>query len=198
MGGGASEEAEDKYYVFQYNTSRDEWSRLPRHPKIYFAMAQFTGHLITVGGERASRGVDITGKVYRFKEESQEWEEFLKPMPTARCLLTVAIHPVRHRRHWGGLLVSGMARLYHVPLWRCTAVNHLSGTLPTPCLHLIEPCLPSPSPAPATYWGELMLVTTLQPLSSVHLLSPSFRKPSHLLTSHPATHQSGRPSLTPH
>jgi len=28
--------------------------------------------------------------VYHFKEESQEWEEFLKPMPTAKCVLTIA------------------------------------------------------------------------------------------------------------
>jgi len=35
-------------------------------------------------------GVDITCKVYRFKGESQEWEEFLKPMTTARCALTLA------------------------------------------------------------------------------------------------------------
>jgi len=42
--GGTSEE------VFQYNTSRDEWSHLPPHPVYRFALAQFTGHLITVGG----------------------------------------------------------------------------------------------------------------------------------------------------
>ena len=86
VGGGATEDEEDSH-VFQYNKSRDEWSRLPPHPLIYFAMAQFTGHLITVGGEISD---SPTGKVYRFKEESQEWEEFLKPMPTARVFLTVA------------------------------------------------------------------------------------------------------------
>ena len=90
VGGGDTVEAVDNYYIFKYNVSKDEWSHLPPHPRILFAMAQFTGHLITVGGERALGGVDITGKVYRFKEESQEWEEFLKPMPTARGLLTVA------------------------------------------------------------------------------------------------------------
>ena len=53
-------------------------------------MIQFTGHLITVGGESEIGGVGITGKVYHFQEESQEWEEFLKPMPTARCVLTAS------------------------------------------------------------------------------------------------------------
>ena len=60
---------------------------IPSHHVLYFAMAQFTGHLITVGGGISS---GATGKVYRFKEESQEWEEFLKPMPTARFGLSVA------------------------------------------------------------------------------------------------------------
>ena len=92
VGGGDTEEIaiEDSYHVFQYNTSKDEWSRLPKHPVLQFAMAQFMGSLITVGGEGAVGGVDITSKVYRFKEESQEWEEFLKPMPTARFYLSVA------------------------------------------------------------------------------------------------------------
>jgi len=90
VGGEFTEKVEDNYRIFQYNTSGDEWSRLPPHSLVRFAMAQFTGHLITVGGETAMGGVHITGKVYNFKEESQEWEEFLKPMPTARCAFTVA------------------------------------------------------------------------------------------------------------
>ena len=85
VGGGKSEKKEE---VFQYNTSQDEWSRLPPHHVVSFAMAQFARSLITVGGLIPGSGV--TGKVYHFKEESQEWEEFLKPMPTARCLLNVA------------------------------------------------------------------------------------------------------------
>ena len=43
-----------------------------------------------VGGEGAKGGVDITGKVYRFKEESLVWVEFLEPMPTARYSLSAA------------------------------------------------------------------------------------------------------------
>ena len=84
VGGGLPEG--DK--VFQYNPSRDEWSRLPPHHIVAFAMAQFRGSLITVGGGIPDGG--ITGKVYRFIQESQRWEEFLKPMPTARYHLSVA------------------------------------------------------------------------------------------------------------
>ena len=85
MRGETIEKRED---VFQYNTSRDEWSHLPLHPVYRFTMAKFAGNLITVGG--AIPSTVPTGKVHRFKEESQEWEEFLEPMPTARCVLNVA------------------------------------------------------------------------------------------------------------
>ena len=34
--------------------------------------------------------VSLVTEVYRFIEESQKWEEFLKPIPTARCCLSVA------------------------------------------------------------------------------------------------------------
>ena len=48
--GGATENDGDNHRVFQYDPSRDEWSRLPPCQVAAFAMAQFMGHLITVGG----------------------------------------------------------------------------------------------------------------------------------------------------
>jgi len=42
------------------------------------------------GWGRGGGGGVITGKVYHFKEESWEWKEFLKPMPTARLGLTAS------------------------------------------------------------------------------------------------------------
>ena len=87
VGGGTTENVEDCKQVFQYDPSRNEWSRLPPHQVTVFAMAQFIGHLITVGGETPH---GITGKVYRFKEQSEKWEKFLKPMPTARVCPSVA------------------------------------------------------------------------------------------------------------
>ena len=88
VGGGATAKPDDANHVFQYNTSQDEWSRLPPHHVCRFALAQFTGNMITVGGWILGSGP--TNKVYRFKEESQEWEEFLQPMPTARFTHSVA------------------------------------------------------------------------------------------------------------
>jgi len=89
MGGGFTDSAEDRKQVFQYDPSRDGWSRLPPHHLVVFAMAQFEGSLITVGGWTPHDG-GFTGKVYRFIEESQKWEDFLKPMPTARHCASVA------------------------------------------------------------------------------------------------------------
>ena len=87
IGGGNTENDENDHQVFQYDPSRNEWSRLPPHHVTIFAMAQFMGCFITVGGMMQHC---ITGKVYRFIEESQKWKEFLKPMPTARAYSSVA------------------------------------------------------------------------------------------------------------
>ena len=90
VGGGHTESFDDRKLVFQYDPSRNGWSRLPPHQLIFFAMAQFMGHLITVGGWIPPHGGDYTSKVNCFIEESQKWEEFLKPMPTARVCTSVA------------------------------------------------------------------------------------------------------------
>ena len=87
MGGGLTDN-ENVRQIFQYDPSGDEWSRLPPCQVGIFAMAQFKGNLITVGG--IPDGGGLTGKVYRFKEQSLKWEEFLKPMPTGRFFLSVA------------------------------------------------------------------------------------------------------------
>ena len=90
IGGGGTELSEGRNQVFQYNPSQNEWSRLPPNHvhMVGFAMAQFTGSLITVGG--MMQNDTICGKVYRFQDKSQKWEEFLKPMPTGRTHLSVA------------------------------------------------------------------------------------------------------------
>ena len=88
MGGGDTENDKDCHQVLQYDPFTNEWSRLPPLKVIFYAMAQFEGSLITVGGWIPYKGV--TGKVYRLEEESQKWEEFLKPMPTARYCPSVA------------------------------------------------------------------------------------------------------------
>ncbi len=88
VGAGFTTSGDDAYLVFQYDPERDGWAALPPCPVRLFALVQFQGHIITVGGV-LRKGGDTTNKLHRYKEESQEWKEFLLPMPTARSNLSV-------------------------------------------------------------------------------------------------------------
>ena len=87
VGGGYTDSRDDRFLVFQYTPERNEWAALPPHTVRWFGMGQFQGDLITVGGE--DKEYSFTGKVYRFNKQSHKWEEFLKPMPTARVFLSL-------------------------------------------------------------------------------------------------------------
>ena len=87
VGGGVPHSGDDFHLVFQYDPARDEWTVLPPGPAYYFGLGQLSGELLTVGGVDRRKG--IIKKVYHYKPESQRWEEFLQPMPTARAGLTV-------------------------------------------------------------------------------------------------------------
>ena len=88
VGGGFTDSRDDYFLVFQYISERNEWATLPPHTVCSFGMGQFHGDLITVGGVDSVEA-SATGKVYRFNKQSHKWEEFLKPMPTARALLSL-------------------------------------------------------------------------------------------------------------
>ena len=133
IGGGVTDNEfiENALQVFQYDPSGDEWSRLPPSQTVYFAMAQFKGNLITVGGMMES---GITGKVYRFKQQSQKWEEFLKPMPTARYCASVATTQSAIVTSGGGtdvtLVPCATVEVYSSE----TSQWHTADPLPVPCL----------------------------------------------------------------
>ena len=134
VGGGTTESAGDRSQVFQYDLSHDQWSRLPPHQVRFFPMAQFMGHLITVGGKIPCGG-DATGKVYRFKEESQKWEEFLKPMPTARVWPSVATTQSAIVASGGGTIRDGKpVSCDTVEVYSSeTSQWHTADPLPIPC-----------------------------------------------------------------
>ena len=133
IGGGATDSVEDCNQVFQYDPSRNGWSRLPPHHVIGFAMAQFEGNLITVGGGIPDGGV--TGKVYRFKEEFQKWEEFLKPMPTGRLCPSVTTTQSTIVASGGAADVSDGDDYYDtVEVYTSeTSQWHTTDPLPVPC-----------------------------------------------------------------
>ena len=87
VGGGIGNIDDNVCLVLQYDPARDEWTTLPPCPVCCFGLGQLSGELLTVGG--VDPPVDFTKKVYHYKPESQLWEEFLQPMPTARAYLTV-------------------------------------------------------------------------------------------------------------
>ena len=87
MGGGATDSHDDCYLVCQYNPASDEWTTLPSCTVKYFGLGQLSGELLTVGG--VTRDRTITKKVYQYKADSQQWEKFLHPMPTARYYPTI-------------------------------------------------------------------------------------------------------------
>lgn len=81
VGGGYTGSPKDQYLVFQYDHLKDSWDALPACSVMLFALAQFQGCLITLGGIAAG---EVTEKVYSYNEEAREWVEFLKPMSVAR------------------------------------------------------------------------------------------------------------------
>ena len=88
MGGGVTDSTDDDLFlVFQYNPASDGWTTLPPHPVVFFGLGQLSGELLTVGG--LASDATVTKKVYHYKPVTQQWEEFLQPVPTARYQLTV-------------------------------------------------------------------------------------------------------------
>ena len=132
MGGGVTDSVKSLNLVFEYNPAcSDEWTILPPSHVHGFGLGQLSGELLTVGG--LARDGAITKKVYRYKPESQQWEEFLQPMPTARYQLTVVSAQ-------SALIACGGANDFNgVP---CTTVDvyttetsqwHTTDPLPVPC-----------------------------------------------------------------
>ena len=82
VGGGVTESYDDDYIVYIYDKLENIWSLLPRCSVRWFCMETFKSKLITVGG----RGQDEspTAKVFMLSADSQRWEEYITPMPTAR------------------------------------------------------------------------------------------------------------------
>lgn len=87
VGGGKADRVDEQFLVCQYDPEKDCWEKLPPCPVKWFALGQFQGRLITVGGD-TRQGV-VTDKVYEYKEESRRWKETLKPMPTPRYHLSI-------------------------------------------------------------------------------------------------------------
>ena len=130
VGGGATDSRDDCYLVCQYDPASDEWTTLPPCTVKYFGLGQLSGELLTVGG--VTRDRTITKKVYQYKPESQQWEEFLRPMPTARYFPT-AISAQSALTACGGSTDIGVPCKTVEVYTTETSQWHTTDPLPVPC-----------------------------------------------------------------
>ncbi len=84
IGGGYTDNEEDRYTVLIYEPDTREWFHLPRTPTRYFAMVVIHGDkLVLVGGEEYER--DCTSDIIVVWDASyDQWIVPYPPMPTAR------------------------------------------------------------------------------------------------------------------
>ena len=83
-GGGLAGGDDDKYIVYCYDPSQDNWTTLPPLSVIYFGLGQVSGKLLAVGGLKKSDGRAIN-EVYTYNDRSRKWKQTIPPIPTARC-----------------------------------------------------------------------------------------------------------------
>ena len=159
VGGGDTDSEEENFLVCQYDPASDEWTTLPTCPVCNFGLGQLSGELLTVGG--AIQGTP-TGKVYRYKPESQEWEEFLQPMPTARVLHTVISAP-------SALIACGGLGVTWEPVSTVevytteTSQWHTTDPLPFPCYMMSSATINNT----AYLLGGLTIDSSVQPTQAV-------------------------------
>lgn len=70
----------NKYLVYLYDPSQDEYTTLPQAPVRYFGLGQVNNQLVTVGGMKLNDR--RTSELYTFNESMQEWQQNLPCMPT--------------------------------------------------------------------------------------------------------------------
>ena len=75
-------EDDDRYIVYCYDPSQDNWTTLPPLPVKYFGLGQVNGKLVAVGGWKM--GYINTNELFSYNERSRKWKQILPPMPTAR------------------------------------------------------------------------------------------------------------------
>ena len=92
--------------VFEYSLVHKRWASLMPNPARHFALTDFLGRLISVGGVLSLSG-DITGNVSVYSFVDQIWkDDRIPPMPTKRFHPTVVVHG-RYLAVCGGVTQGG-------------------------------------------------------------------------------------------
>ena len=129
IGGAVFVAAYNSHDVLRYETRRDQWSVLPSCPVRFFGLGQLSGKLVTVGGVDG-RGAAVN-HVYRYVQETQQWEKSIPPMPTPRRLPTVITYNSSIAVCGG----HGGVRVVEV-FNRETAQWHTAAPLPVACVYM--------------------------------------------------------------
>ena len=131
VGGGSTGSGRGEmsdYVVFRYDLAKNEWSHLPPSTVTCYALVQFKGELLLLGGKEL--GGTVSGKVYRFKMDSKEWEEFLTPLTTPRMAPCAAATQTA-LAVGGGMITSAMSVVEVYSTF--TSQWHKAESLPFPC-----------------------------------------------------------------
>ena len=83
--GGDVDDDNNRYLVYCYSTTQDQWTILPSLAVKWFGLGQFESKLVAVGGVK--KDGKKRQKVYTF--ESQKWKSTLPPMMIARTFPAV-------------------------------------------------------------------------------------------------------------
>ena len=125
-GGGDTDRADDKYIVYCYDPSQDNWTALPPLPVRWFGLGQVNGKLVAVGGRKKSDYIS-TKEVYTYDERSKKWKQTIPPMPTARQFSGVLSHQ-------SALVVAGGLSNNVVEIFKAdTSQWYTTDPLPTAC-----------------------------------------------------------------
>ena len=79
-GGGMTKNDDDKYIVYCYDPSQDNWTTLPPLPVRWFGLGQVNGKVVAVGGRKKSDG-RATNEVYTYDGRSRKWKQTIPLMP---------------------------------------------------------------------------------------------------------------------
>ncbi len=90
VGGGYADSEEDKFIIQVYTPGSDGWSRLPKCPVQWFAIAVLNQQLVLVGG--FSRDYSLQSTVLVLDSTSQRWITPYPDLPTARWLPAAIVY----------------------------------------------------------------------------------------------------------
>ena len=122
---------DDKYIVYCYDPSQDNWTTLPPLPVRWFGLGQVNGKLVSVGGRKKSDG-RATNEVYTYDERSRKWKQTIPLMPKTKH--SPAVLSLQSALVVAGGVTSITEHTDTVEIFKAdTSQWYKTDRLPTPC-----------------------------------------------------------------